>query len=71
MFADKSAFVIPMSDVQSVDFVSRLSTFEKWKVVFSEIGVFLSDSPKQANTSGGVFPALFGTVLMAYWLRYT
>ena len=65
-FADKSAFVIPMSDVQSVDFVSRLSAFEKWKVVFSEIGVFLSDSPKQANTSGGVFPALFGTVLMVF-----
>jgi len=34
--------------------------------VFSEIGVFLSDSPKQANTSGGVFPALFGTVLMVF-----
>ncbi len=27
---------------------------------------FLSESPKQANTAGGVFPALFGTVLMIF-----
>ena len=65
-FADGAPFVIPISSIQGVDFVSRLSTFEKWQVVFSEIGVFLSDSPKQANTSGGVFPALFGTVLMVF-----
>ncbi len=65
-FADQSPFIIPISNIQDVDFVSRLSTFEKWKVVFSEVGVFLVDSPKQANTSGGVFPALFGTVLMVF-----
>ncbi|MHC6646065.1 phosphate ABC transporter permease PstA [Alteromonas sp. HB246098] len=65
-FADGAPFVIPISSIQDVDFVSRLSTFEKWQVVFSEIGVFLTDSPKQANTSGGVFPALFGTVLMVF-----
>ena len=65
-FADGTPFVIPISSIQDVDFVSRLSTMEKWQVVFSEIGVFLTDSPKQANTSGGVFPALFGTVLMVF-----
>ena len=27
---------------------------------------FLTDAPKQANTAGGVFPALFGTVLMIF-----
>ncbi|BCO17930.1 phosphate transport system permease protein PstA [Alteromonas sp. KC3] len=65
-FAGGSSFSLPISRIQDVDFVSRLSTFEKWKVVLSEIGVFLTDSPKQANTSGGVFPALFGTVLMVF-----
>jgi len=65
-FADGTPFVIPISSIQDVDFVSRLSTWEKWQVAFSEIGVFLTDSPKQANTSGGVFPALFGTVLMVF-----
>ena len=66
LFADGKPFTLPLSSIQDVDFVSRLTTFEKWKVAFSEIGVFLTDSPKQANTSGGVFPALFGTVLMVF-----
>lgn len=66
VFADGKPFTLPLSSIQDVDFVSRLTTFEKWKVAFSEIGVFLTDSPKQANTSGGVFPALFGTVLMVF-----
>lgn len=65
-FADQTPFAVPIASIQDVDFVSRLSLFEKWQVVFSEIAVFLTDSPKQANTSGGVFPALFGTVLMVF-----
>lgn len=65
-FADKTPYTIPIASIQDIDFVSRLTLFEKWKVVLSEVAVFLSDSPKQANTSGGVFPALFGTVLMVF-----
>ncbi len=31
---------------------------------FAKIGEFLGDDPREANTEGGVFPAIFGTVLM-------
>ncbi len=31
---------------------------------FAEIGRFLSDSPREANTEGGIFPAIFGTFVM-------
>lgn len=31
---------------------------------FSAIGHFLSDDPREANTEGGVFPAIIGTVTM-------
>ncbi len=31
---------------------------------FSKIWEFLSDEPREANTEGGIFPAIFGTVLM-------
>lgn len=31
---------------------------------FSKIGEFVFDEPREANTEGGVFPAIFGTVLM-------
>jgi phosphate transport system permease protein len=65
-FADGQPFSIPIFTIQSVDFVSRLTGFEKWQVAIGEVFVFLTESPKQANTSGGVFPALFGTVLMVF-----
>ena len=65
-FADGQRLSIPLANVQSIDFVSKLSLWQKLKVFFIDIGVFLTDSPKQANTSGGVFPALFGTVLMVF-----
>ncbi|MGO3357266.1 MAG: phosphate ABC transporter permease PstA [Oceanisphaera sp.] len=31
---------------------------------FSQIGKFVSGEPREANTEGGVFPAIFGTVFM-------
>jgi phosphate transport system permease protein len=31
---------------------------------FKEIGKFVSGEPREANTEGGVFPAIFGTVFM-------
>lgn len=31
---------------------------------FSQLWAFVSDEPREANTEGGIFPAIFGTVLM-------
>lgn len=31
---------------------------------FSKLWEFVSDDPREANTEGGIFPAIFGTVLM-------
>ncbi|MGI9249985.1 MAG: phosphate ABC transporter permease PstA [Pseudohongiellaceae bacterium] len=31
---------------------------------FSKLGEFLTDEPREANTEGGIFPAIFGTVMM-------
>jgi phosphate transport system permease protein len=31
---------------------------------FGKVGEFIFDEPREANTEGGVFPAIFGTVLM-------
>ena len=38
--------------------------FGKLKLFFSQIAAFITDDPREANTEGGVFPAIFGTVLM-------
>jgi phosphate transport system permease protein len=41
-----------------------LSLIEKLGVYFSRWGEFLSSEPREANTEGGVFPAIFGTAAM-------
>ncbi len=33
---------------------------------FSRIGEFLFDDPRESNTEGGIFPAIFGTVMMVF-----
>ncbi len=41
-----------------------LGVFGKIGVYFDKLGEFLTDEPREANTEGGIFPAIFGTVLM-------
>ena len=41
-----------------------MSFFGKIGLYFSKIWEFVSDDPRESNTEGGVFPAIFGTVLM-------
>jgi phosphate transport system permease protein len=43
---------------------NQMSFIEKLFMFFSQIASFISDDPREANTEGGVFPAIFGTVLM-------
>ena len=43
---------------------NRLSTVQKLGVYASRWKEFLIDDPREANTEGGVFPAIFGTVMM-------
>lgn len=41
-----------------------MSLFQKISFYFAKFGEFLSDEPREANTEGGIFPAIFGTVIM-------
>jgi phosphate transport system permease protein len=43
---------------------NKFSFTEKTGYFFTRIGEFLSDNPRESNTEGGVFPAIFGTVTM-------
>ncbi len=45
-----------------------LSVGEKWGVYLARWREFLLDAPREANTEGGVFPVIFGTVLMTLLL---
>ncbi|SCX94778.1 MULTISPECIES: phosphate ABC transporter permease PstA [Pseudomonas] len=41
-----------------------MSQLEKIGHYFAKLWEFVSDEPREANTEGGIFPAIFGTVLM-------
>ncbi len=53
-----------LSDIVRIYPANNLSIFGKIGVYFSRWGEFLTDDPREANTEGGVLPAIFGTVMM-------
>ncbi len=44
--------------------VNQLNLIGKLSVYFSRWGEFLFEDPREANTLGGVFPAIWGTIVM-------
>ncbi|UVO20237.1 phosphate ABC transporter permease PstA [Stutzerimonas stutzeri] len=43
---------------------NAMSTTDKLGFYAAKLWEFVSDEPREANTEGGIFPAIFGTVLM-------
>jgi phosphate transport system permease protein len=56
--------VIPLAGIVRAWQPNRLSTLGKAEVYLSRWGEFLGDDPREANSAGGVFPAIWGTVAM-------
>jgi phosphate transport system permease protein len=55
---------IGLSQVVRVLRPNNLSTWEKLWVYGGNVWMVLTTEPREANTEGGIFPAIFGTVLM-------
>ena len=53
-----------LADVLRIWRPNSMNGFEKLTEYVGNLGRFLSEDPREANTEGGVFPAIFGTVLM-------
>ena len=45
---------------------NTLSWFQRVSIYAGRLGGFLWDDPREANTEGGIFPAIFGTVMMVF-----
>ena len=43
---------------------NNMSLLEKFSFYGEKLWEFVSDDPREANTEGGIFPAIYGTVLM-------
>ncbi|MEY4517219.1 MAG: hypothetical protein RL180_1565 [Pseudomonadota bacterium] len=66
--ADGTEKTLPVSQVLHVSQPNAMGALDKLGMYFANIWSFLSDDPREANTEGGVFPAIFGTVLMVFMM---
>ncbi|MCL9782238.1 phosphate ABC transporter permease PstA [Vibrio sp. S4M6] len=55
---------IPLGHVLDIWYPNRMTLLEKVSHWCQKVWVFLSENPREANSEGGVFPAIFGTVLL-------
>jgi len=55
---------IPVGHIVQIHRPNAMGLWEKSLAYLSNVWVVLSDDPREANTEGGIFPAIFGTVLM-------
>lgn len=55
---------LPFSQVVKAHMPNAIGPIRKLVLYVGNIWDFLSDYPREANTEGGIFPAIFGTVMM-------
>lgn len=60
--------LMPLSMIVRAYPANQLTTGQRFGVYFSRWNEFLTDNPREANQEGGVFPAIFGTILMTILL---
>jgi phosphate ABC transporter permease subunit PstA len=47
-----------------------MSTWATLRLYFQRIWAFVSEDPRESNTEGGIFPAIFGTVMMVFLMSF-
>ncbi|MFT5759297.1 MAG: phosphate transport system permease protein [Alteromonadaceae bacterium] len=61
---DGQKVTINFEHILQISHNNRLDLFEKTLMFMHQVSGFIINDPREANTEGGVFPAIFGTVLM-------
>ena len=64
--SDGSTFNIPFKNIVHLHQPNQMNVLEKIAHYFSKIWEFVSTEPREANTEGGIFPAIFGTVSLVF-----
>ena len=55
---------IELENILDIWFPNQMSTIDKLSHWGKQVWKFLSEAPRESNSEGGVFPAMFGTVLL-------
>ena len=64
MAADTKEKALPLAQVVDVYFPNSMGVGAKTWHYVTRLWEFVADEPRESNTEGGVFPAIFGTVMM-------
>jgi phosphate transport system permease protein len=62
--ADGRVVPLPIAKVVRASRPNSMNSWQKLGLYFEKLWEFFSDEPREANTEGGVYPAMFGTVMM-------
>ncbi len=61
---------LPVGMVTRLIRPNELGGFAKSRLWLARCGEFVSDEPRESNTEGGIFPAIFGTVMMVFLMSF-
>ena len=64
--SDGQELQIPLAQIIGVSSPNAMTFWSKCLTYLNNLWSFLSGQPREANTEGGIFPAIFGTVLMVF-----
>jgi len=61
---DGQTKTLPLAAIVRVAPANAIGLFGKTRIYLSRLWEFVADDPRESNTEGGIFPAIFGTVMM-------
>ena len=68
--ADGTRKEIPVGDVVRAIRPNEMGVLGKLALYASRVREFVADEPRESNTEGGIFPAIFGTVMMVFLMSF-
>jgi phosphate transport system permease protein len=68
--ADGTRQDVPVGEVVRAVHVNRLGVPGRLSLYAGRLWEFVSADPRESNTEGGIFPAIFGTVMMVFLMSF-
>ncbi len=64
--ADGTTKAVPIGSIVRFIQPNQLDRWDKLGLYLTRLREFVADDPRESNTEGGIFPAIFGTVMMVF-----
>jgi len=68
--ADGTEKAIPVGAIVRFLQPNEMGVWDKTALYASRLREFVADDPRESNTEGGIFPAIFGTVMMVFLMSF-